>query len=131
MPGHVKKGGKQEQDPGNLTHPLCGLREICYFQSHTGQMSKICDISSPPNLRIEKFGIFHFLSLLLCIISSNCSSLLDPSPWLVLSFEMKKEDSLKPYGEIIGFLEFVINLSFQTQRNRSGSLMERVALTRP
>ena len=36
MPGHVKKGGKQEQDP-------------------------------------------------------------DPSPWLVLSFEMKKEDSLKPY----------------------------------
>lgn len=36
MPGHVKKGGKQEQDP-------------------------------------------------------------DPMPWLVLSFEMKKEDSLKPY----------------------------------
>merc|ERR1712001_103598 len=36
MPGHVKKGGKQEQDP-------------------------------------------------------------DPSPWLILSFEMKKEDSLKPY----------------------------------
>ena len=36
MPGHVKKGGKQEQDP-------------------------------------------------------------DPSPWLVLSFEMKNEDSLKPY----------------------------------
>ena len=36
MPGHVKKGGKQEQDP-------------------------------------------------------------DPSPWLVLSFEMKKGDSLKPY----------------------------------
>jgi len=36
MPGHVKKGGKQEQDP-------------------------------------------------------------DPSPWLILSFELKKEDSLKPY----------------------------------
>ena len=30
-------------------------------------------------------------------MSSNHSSLLDPSPWLVLSFEMKKEDSLKPY----------------------------------
>ena len=42
MPGHVKKTGKQEQDP-------------------------------------------------------------DPSPWLVLSFEMKKEDSLKPYGVIPGF----------------------------
>ena len=37
------------------------------------------------------------MSLPLCIISSNCSSLSDPSPWLVLSFEMKKEDSLKPY----------------------------------
>ena len=35
-------------------------------------------------------------------MSSNCSSLSDPSPWLVLSFEMKKEDSLKPYGEILG-----------------------------
>ena len=43
MPGHVKKTGKQEQDP-------------------------------------------------------------DPSPWLILSFEMKKEDSLKPYGEILAFL---------------------------
>ena len=31
---------------------------------------------------------------------------LDPSPWLVLSFEMKKEDSLKPYGRITGFREF-------------------------
>ena len=70
MPGHVKKTGKQEQDP-------------------------------------------------------------DPSPWLILSFEMKKEDSLKPYGGIIGFLNSVIHLSFQMQRNRSGSLMEKVALTRP
>ena len=43
MPGHVKKSGKQEQDP-------------------------------------------------------------DPSPWLILSFEMKKEDSLKPYGEDFCFL---------------------------
>ena len=42
MPGHVKKSGKQEQDP-------------------------------------------------------------DPSPWLILSFEMKKEDSLKPYGEDFSF----------------------------
>ena len=70
MPGHVKKGGKQEQDP-------------------------------------------------------------DPSPWLVLSFEMKKEDSLKPYGRVVGFLNYVIHLSFQMPRNLSGSLMAKVALTRP
>ena len=69
MPGHVKKGGKQEQDP-------------------------------------------------------------DPSPWLVLSFEMKKEDSLKPYGRVIGFLNCVIHLSFQMQRNLSGSLMVREVLMR-
>ena len=89
MPGHVKKGGKQEQDPG--IPPSC--------------RPAFCSLT------------FHFL---------------DPSPWLILSFEMKKEDSLKPYGGIlVGFSNFITNLSFQMQRNRSGSLMEKVALTRP
>ena len=73
---------------------------------------------------LRVFIFCHFFRLLIFI-------LLDPSPWLVLSFEMKKEDSLKPYGRIIGFPNFVIHLSFQMQRNRSGSLMEKVALTRP
>ena len=68
----------------------------------------------------------HILTLSLTYL------LLDPSPWLVLSFEMKKEDSLKPYGRIIwGVSLFIILYSFQMQRNRSGSLMEKVALTRP
>jgi len=63
MPGHVKKGGKQEQDP-------------------------------------------------------------DPSPWLLVSFEMKKEDALKPYdpkksvwvpdGEG-GFDEAMIDLWMETR----------------
>ena len=51
MPGHVKKSGKQEQDP-------------------------------------------------------------DPSPWLILSFEMKKEDSLKPYGDFFLILPINIYLVF-------------------
>ena len=94
MPGHVKKGGKQEQDPG-----------------------------IPPSCVPEK-TVFVFCSLTFFF--------LDPSPWLILSFEMKKEDSLKPYGGIlVGFSNFITNLSFQMQRNRSGSLMEKVALTRP
>ena len=69
-----------------------------------------------------------------CLFSFCCLTFLflDPSPWLILSFEMKKEDSLKPYGGIlVGFSNFITNLSFQMQRNRSGSLMEKVALTRP
>ena len=49
MPGHVKKSGKQEQDP-------------------------------------------------------------DPSPWLILSFEMKKEDSLKPYGEDFCFYQVHVHM---------------------
>ena len=80
--------------------------------------------------------------LLLSKFASMCNSLfsfccltflfLDPSPWLILSFEMKKEDSLKPYGGIlVGFPNVIIYLSFQMQRNQSGSLMEKVALTRP
>ena len=63
MPGHVKKGGKQEQDP-------------------------------------------------------------DPSPWLVLSFEMKKEDSLKPYDAkksvwvpdgMLRFIKRLLNQMFTPQ----------------
>ena len=67
MPGHVKKGGKQEQDPGE---PLFFLFYVLHHASPS------------------------FLYILIVIH-------LDPSPWLVLSFEMKKEDSLKPYGKII------------------------------
>ena len=70
MPGHVKKGGKQEQDPGDPSFFL-------FYVLHHASPS--------------------FLHILIVIH-------LDPSPWLVLSFEMKKEDSLKPYGKIIGIL---------------------------
>ena len=72
--------------------------------------------------------MYHILPFSFCLLTCL---LLDPSPWLVLSFEMKKEDSLKPYGRVVGFLNYVIHLSFQMPRNLSGSLMAKVALTRP
>ena len=85
MPGHVKKGGKQEQDPGDPSFFL-------FYVLHHALIQMI--------LRPSPFMFCIMPSFLHILIFIH----LDPSPWLVLSFEMKKEDSLKPYGKIIGIL---------------------------